>query len=56
MSDYPFYYDTIMDHINDLRQQIEYLKEENVELTNELYVVQNRIDMIESKGEQNGTV
>ena len=56
MSEYSFQYETLMDHINDLARQIEYLKEENVELTNELYAVQNRIDMIESKGEQNGTV
>jgi FtsZ-binding cell division protein ZapB len=56
MSDYPFHYDTLIDHIIDLKREIAYLKKENVELTNELYAVQNRIDIIELKGEQNGTI
>lgn len=56
MSEYAFEYETIMDRISMLEVEIHRLHNENVELTNELYVVQNRIDMIESKGEQNGTV
>jgi len=46
MTYYPFEFESIMDHINDLKREIEYLKEENVQLTNELYEVQNRIDAI----------
>jgi predicted nucleic acid-binding Zn-ribbon protein len=67
MSNYPFEYDTIMSHIDDLKQEIDYLKKENVELTNELYAVQNRIDAIlynsidalkklNFNGEQDGTI
>ena len=46
MTYYPFEFESIMDHINDLKREIKYLKEENVQLTNELYEVQNRIDAI----------
>ena len=49
-----------MDSINVIIQLIEdvkHLKKENIETTNILYEIQNRIDMIEYKlGEYNGTI
>jgi hypothetical protein len=46
MSEYAFEYESIMDRISALEGEIDRLKDENIELTNELYAVQNRIDTI----------
>lgn len=46
MSEYNFEYETIMDRVSMLEVEIDRLSNENVELTNELYAVQNRIDAI----------
>lgn len=49
-----------MDSMNvvlQLIKDVENLKKENIETTNILYEIQNRIDMIEYKlGEYNGTI
>ena len=36
MSDYPFYYDTLMDHIIDLKREIEYLKEDGTKIHSDI--------------------
>lgn len=46
MSDYAFEYESIMDRVSFLEIEVERLRNENTELTNELYTVQNRIDTI----------
>jgi FtsZ-binding cell division protein ZapB len=46
MSNYPFEYESIMDRVSLLEIEVERLRNENTELTNELYAVQNRIDTI----------
>ncbi len=46
MSDYAFEYESIMDRVSFLEIEVERLRNENTELTNELYAVQNRIDTI----------
>lgn len=46
MSEYAFEYESIMDRVSLLEIEVERLKNENTELTNELYAVQNRIDTI----------
>ncbi len=46
MSDYAFEYESIMDRVTLLEIEVERLRNENTELTNELYAVQNRIDTI----------
>ena len=67
MTNYPFEYESIMDRVSLLEIEVERLRDENIELTNELYTVQNRIDAIlynsidalkklNFNGEQNGTV
>ena len=67
MSEYNFEYETIMDRISMLEVEVDRLNNENIELTNELYAVQNRIDTIlynsidalkklNFNGEQDGTI
>lgn len=67
MTNYPFEYESIMDRVSLLEIEVERLRDENIELTNELYTVQNRIDAIlynsidalkklNFNGEQNGTI
>ena len=67
MTNYPFEYESIMDRVSLLEIEVERLRDENVELTNELYAVQNRIDAIlynsidalkklNFNGEQDGTI
>jgi FtsZ-binding cell division protein ZapB len=46
MTNYPFEYESIMDRVSLLEIEVERLRDENTELTNELYTVQNRIDSI----------
>ncbi len=46
MSEYAFEYESIMDRVTLLEIEVERLRNENTELTNELYAVQNRIDTI----------
>jgi FtsZ-binding cell division protein ZapB len=46
MNNYPFEYESIMDRVSLLEIEVERLRNENTELTNELYTVQNRIDTI----------
>ena len=66
MTNYPFEYESIMDRVSLLEIEVERLRDENTELTNELYTVQNRIDAIlynsidalkklNFNGEQDGT-
>jgi len=67
MTNYPFEYESIMDRVSLLEIEVERLRDENIELTNELYTVQNRIDAIlynsidalkklNFNGEQDGTI
>ena len=67
MTNYPFEYESIMDRVSLLEIEVERLRDENIELTNELYTVQNRIDAIlynsidalkklNCNGEQDGTI
>jgi FtsZ-binding cell division protein ZapB len=67
MTNYPFEYESIMDRVSLLEIEVERLRDENTELTNELYTVQNRIDAIlynsidalkklNFNGEQDGTI
>lgn len=67
MTNYPFEYESIMDRVSLLEIEVERLRDENTELTNELYAVQNRIDAIlynsidalkklNFNGEQDGTI
>jgi predicted nuclease with TOPRIM domain len=47
MGDYNFKYQSIDDMLNELWKEIEYLKQENIETTNTLYEIQNRLDSME---------
>lgn len=47
MSEYPFQYDTIMDHIYMLEQEIKRLKDEQIETDNTLYEIMIRLDKLE---------
>ncbi len=46
MTEYNFDYVSIMDRVSILETEIERLKNENIQTTNELYEIQNRIDAI----------
>ena len=47
MTNYQFDYTSNDDRITELEARIDYLERENVSLTNELYELHNRIDVLE---------
>jgi archaellum component FlaC len=47
VSNYDFDYETIMDRVYMLEQEIERLKDEQIETDNTLYEIMNRLDKLE---------